>query len=113
MIVDCHVNIWEDEHVLPAVSTEQTSPRPPGRRHATCKADADTLYAAMAGVDRAIVFALGYGNSPGIESDDETTAAAMSKYPDKFVGFAYVDPRRAGYMEQLRHAIEELGLQGH
>ncbi len=48
----------------------------------------------------------------GIESDDHTTAAAVAKYPDKFVGFAYVDPRRADAMEMLRHAVEDLGLKG-
>ena len=76
------------------------------------KADADTLYAEMAGVEKAIVFALRYGDSIGVESNDETTAAAVAKYPDKFVGFAYVDPRRADCMEMLRHAIEDLGLKG-
>ena len=76
------------------------------------KADADTLYQAMRGVDRAIVFALRYGDSAGVESDDETTAAAVAKYPDKFVGFAYADPRRPDCMELLRHATSTLGLRG-
>ena len=53
-------------------------------------------------VEKAIVFALRYGDSIGVESDDETTAAAVAKYPDKFVGFAYVDPRRPDCMELLR-----------
>lgn len=44
--------------------------------------------------------------------DDETTAAAVQKYPDKFVGFAYVDPRRTDYMDRLEHAVEYLGLKG-
>jgi predicted TIM-barrel fold metal-dependent hydrolase len=76
------------------------------------KADARTLARAMKGVDKAIVFALRYGDSAGIESDDETTAAAVKAYPKKFVGFAYVDPRRKDYMELLRHAVEDLGLKG-
>lgn len=45
-------------------------------------------------------------------SDDETTAAPVAKYPDKFVGFAYADPRRADRMELLRHAVEDLRLKG-
>ena len=36
----------------------------------------------------------------------------MRKYPDKFLGFAYVDPRRADCMELLRHAHKTLGLKG-
>ena len=66
----------------------------------------------MTGVDRAIVFSLRYGDSAGIDGNDQVTAAAVRKYPDKFVGFAYVDPRRGDCMELLRHAIEDLKLRG-
>ena len=107
MIVDCHVNIWEERHLRPLFGEQMTRIRPGGMG---LKADADTLYEAMRGVDKAIVFALRYGDSAGVESDDETTAAAVARYPDKFVGFAYVDPRRPDCMELLRHAIEDLGL---
>ncbi|MBI4922449.1 MAG: amidohydrolase [Devosia nanyangense] len=106
---DCHVNIWNDEHVLPLYHQLQGRIR---QGEMAPKADADTLYREMAGVERAIVFALRYGDSIGVESNDELTAAAVAKYPDKFVGFAYVDPRRPDCMEQLRHAIEDLKLTG-
>eukprot|EP01036_Dinobryon_divergens_P008073 gene8073-10781_t len=66
----------------------------------------------MGHVEKAIVFAMRYGDAIGIEGNDETTAAAVAKYADKFVGFAYVDPRRADCMEMLRHGIEDLGLKG-
>jgi uncharacterized protein len=106
---DCHVNIWNDEHVLPLYHQQLARVR---QGEMAPKADADTLYREMAGVDKAIVFALRYGDSIGVESDDETTAKAVAKYPDKFVGFAYVDPRRPAYMDELQHAIEDLGLKG-
>ena len=109
MIVDCHVNIWEDRHVRP-LYFEQLSRVRPGQMAE--KADADTVYDAMAGVDRAIIFSLRYGDSMGVEGDDEVTAAAARKYPDKFVGFAYVDPRRDDCMDLLRRAVETLGLKG-
>ena len=107
MIVDCHVNIFEDHHVIPNEDRKQMR-----ADSFDFKADAETLYAAMAKVDKAIIFTLRYGDSAGIEGDDETTAAAVTKYPDKFVGFAYVDPRRPDYMELLRHAHQDLGLRG-
>jgi uncharacterized protein len=106
---DCHVNIWNDEHVLPLYQQQLSRVR---KGEMAPKADADTLYREMAGVDKAIVFALRYGDSIGVESDDETTAKAVAKYPDKFVGFAYVDPRRPAYMDELQHAIEDLKLKG-
>jgi uncharacterized protein len=108
-IYDCHVNIWEDRHVLPCYKQQIARARS-GAIHE--KADADTLYHEMRLVDRAIIFTLRYGDSAGIEGDDETTAAAVAKYPDKFVGFAYVDPRRPDYVEMLEHGIETLGLKG-
>ncbi len=106
---DCHVNIWNEEHVLPLYHRQLARVR---SGDMAPKADDDTLYREMAGVEKAIVFALGYGDSIGIESDDETTAAAVAKYPDKFVGFAYVDPRRPDYMDRLVHAVEDLKLKG-
>ena len=106
---DCHVNIWNDEHVLPLYGTQLSRVR---QGDMAPKADAGTLFAAMVEVEKAIVFALRYGDSVGVESDDETTAAAVAKYPDKFVGFAYADPRRSDCMELLRHAIEDLHLKG-
>jgi predicted TIM-barrel fold metal-dependent hydrolase len=106
---DCHVNIWNDEHVLPLYQQQLRRVR---KGDMAPRADADTIFAEMADVEKAIVFAVRYGDSVGIESDDETTAAAVAKYHDKFVGFAYVDPRRNDCMELLRHGIEDLGLKG-
>jgi predicted TIM-barrel fold metal-dependent hydrolase len=110
LIVDCHVNIWNPDELTPLWREQMARVRPDGAPG--LRADADTLHAAMQGVDRAIVFPIRYGDSGGIESDDETCAACVSKYPDKFVGFAYVDPRRADCMDRLAHAIEDLGLRG-
>ena len=76
MIVDCHVNIWEERHLTPLFAEQMARIRPGGMG---LQADADTLYAAMQGVDKAIVFALRYGDSAGVESDDQTTAAAVGK----------------------------------
>ena len=59
MIVDCHVNIWEERHLTPLFAEQMARIRPGGMG---LKADADTLYAAMQGVDKAIVFALRYGD---------------------------------------------------
>lgn len=109
MIVDCHVNIWEDRHLQPWARELIARTRPGGF---PLKADGETLYRAMAGVDRAIVFPLNYGDSTGMESDNETCAAAVRAHPDKFVGFAYVDPRKPDYLERLQHAHGTLGLKG-
>ncbi|MEZ5864523.1 MAG: hypothetical protein R3D25_10835 [Geminicoccaceae bacterium] len=91
MITDCHVNIWNDEHVLPHYRTQMARVREKGIPE---KADAETIIAAMAPVDRAIVFALRYAETIGIDSDDAVTADAVRRHPEKLTGFAYADPRR-------------------
>lgn len=110
MIVDCHVNIWDDIHLRPNFAAQLGRVRPSGT--VGLKADADTIYQEMSGVDRAILFSVRYGDSAGVEGTDETTAQAVAKYPDKFVGFAYIDPRHPDCLELLRHSVEDLGLRG-
>ncbi len=109
MIVDCHVNVYEDRHVLPLLKTETKFFRPGAP---PLKADPETVFNGMSGVDKAIVFSLRYHDSSGIDGDDEITAAAVARYPDKFVGFAALDPRRPDAMDLLEHAIEDLSLKG-
>ena len=77
MIVDCHVNVWEDRHCT-EMFREQTKFARPGS--VGIKADADTLHKAMEKVDKAIIFSLRYGDSAGIDGDDEVTAAACLLY---------------------------------
>jgi len=108
-IYDCHVNIRNDDHMLPLYHAQLGRVRPGSF---VPKADAETLVKAMALVDKAIIFATRYKDSVGVYGPDETTAEAVAKYPDKFVGFAYFDPREPDAMEKLRHSIEGLGLKG-
>ena len=109
MIVDCHVNLWNDEDVSQTWHERVGVAR---KAAIPAKADADTLYVELAEVDKAIVFGLKVRESLGIEVDDATTAAAVAKYPDKFVGFACVNPTYPDALENLEHAHVELGLRG-
>ncbi len=109
MIVDCHVNVFEEQHVSPLLRQETKNFRPGAPE---LRADPDTVYRAMAAADRAIIFSLRYADSSGIDGDDEVTARAVAKYPKKFVGFAALDPRRNDAMDLLEHAVQDLKLKG-
>ena len=109
VIFDCHVNIWNPEHYLPIYHQLKSRVRP---GEMLVKTDADSLYEALVDVDKAILFSPRYGDSAGVQGDDRVTAEAVKKYPNKFVGFAYVDPREPDCLKNLRHSIEGLGLQG-
>lgn len=108
-ITDCHVNIWNEEHYLPEYFQQMSRVRP-GKMQ--IKTDADSLFEALTEVDRVILFSPRYGDSVGVQGDDRVTAEAMQRYPKKFIGFAYVDPRESDCLKRLRHSVEELGLVG-
>jgi len=108
-IYDCHVNVWNDDQYLPLYHQQLARVRPGGIPPGS---DADTLAVELENFTRAIIFSPQYGDSIGVQGSDETTADAVRRYPDKFTGFAYVDPRRPDYMDRLRHSIGELNLKG-
>jgi predicted TIM-barrel fold metal-dependent hydrolase len=108
-IYDCHVNVWDPEHYLPLYQEQLARVRPGGLPP---KSDADTLARELAGAEKAILFSPRYGDSLGIQGSDETTAEAVARYPDLFVGFAYLDPREPNYMDKLRRSISEHGFKG-
>ena len=108
-IFDCHVNIHNHDQYHDLYYTQQ------GRvRDGTVqvKTDADTIYTMMERVDKAIIFSPKYSTSIGIDGCDKVVSKAVQMYPDKFVGFAYVDPRENDYMEKLIFSIKTLGLKG-
>lgn len=109
MIVDCHVNVYEDSQILPLYGQIAGIARAGGF---TIKSDPPTVEAAMKDVNHAIVFSLRYKDLIGIDGDDEVTARLVKRDPKKFIGFAAVDPRMPNCMELLEHAVEDLGLKG-
>ncbi|MHB2167614.1 amidohydrolase family protein [Alsobacter sp. R-9] len=109
MIVDCHVNIYDDDQMLPLYAELARRARPGGF---PLKSNCEDVFAAMQDVDKAIIFSLRYKDSIGIDGDDEVTARAVAKHPDKFIGFACIDPRMPDCMDLLVHAIEDLKLKG-
>lgn len=54
-------------------------------------------------VDRAALIA-------SIPGDEESVAAALSRFPQRVVGFFMLDPCRAGARERIQHAVTKLGL---
>lgn len=52
-----------------------------------------------------VVFVTGGGN--------EHLAELIKPYPDKFIGFAHHDPQKPAALDELKRAIDELGLKGY
>jgi predicted TIM-barrel fold metal-dependent hydrolase len=67
----------------------------------------------LCGIERAVLLALDCGKSHGKLPSNDEVSQVMQQYPDRFVGFASVDPSdlpRA--VQELHRAHDELGLKG-
>ena len=71
----------------------------------------DAFIADMAPFQRVVVFGL-KGRLTGYWVPDEFVADFVGRAADKLVGFASCDPTQPGYMDELTHAVETLGLRG-
>jgi uncharacterized protein len=57
------------------------------------------------GVERAVLLS-------SIMDDEESVARAVQAFPHRFIGFLRVDPTRPDAAQQVRQAVERLGLKG-
>ena len=110
VIVDCHVNLWEPQHVRP-LFTAGTAYSPPGSVSPMSPIRIPVSMPPWRGFDRAIVFSLRYADSAGIDGDDEDNRPGGTRNT-RTSSWASQPWIRAGsdYMELLRRAVEEYGL---
>jgi uncharacterized protein len=71
----------------------------------------EPFLADMAPFEKVVVFGL-KGRLTGFWVPDEYIAEFVSHAPDQLIGFASCDPTQPGCMEELRYAVEKLGLKG-
>lgn len=109
-MIDCHVNIWDEENLNDLFYKQIGLSRKGSVK--SYKADADSLHQELVDIDKAIIFGVKYADSIGIETPDEVTAKAIEKYPEKFIGFCGLDPRRKDAAEQLEDSILRFKLRG-
>jgi hypothetical protein len=80
----------------------------------------ETLLGSMdeAGVDKTVLLPLDFGlasGEPKVSYEEQNWAHAelQSKYPDRIISFASVDPRRPEAVKFIEKAIKEWGLKGY
>ena len=108
MIIDCHTHVGRaGEHVGGAIQEDLL--RTWGS--ALWDVHLDAHWAAMQGVDRAIVLAF---DAPriGLVVPNDYVGAYVAQHPEKLIGFASVDPNRPRAPYELERAIKHLGLRG-
>lgn len=75
----------------------------------------DSLLADMdrAGVERAVLLAFDCETTYGFKVSNEEIARIVERHPDRFTGFASVDPHKGEQgVRELEFAVRELGLRG-
>src|SRR5438105_8581600 len=121
MIVDCHTHIWQSPDQLGQLdlgNSQRPSRRRPTRvtgekagRRALPAADPDHHWAQTGTVDKSIV--LGFKSRYlHAEIPNRFVADYVSRFPQKLIGFAGIDPTEPSAPAEVRAAKEDLHLQG-
>jgi uncharacterized protein len=62
-----------------------------------------------AGIDKSVLFAV---DAPILYASNQYVKSLCDRYPDRFIGFASLNPKSTDATTVLEHAVDELGLRG-
>ncbi len=113
MIIDTHSQLWTKEAI-------ESFPEKMAAGYRAMFKDLqfpeieDTLQDMdAAGVDRAVIVAIDAETVFHYRVSNDLVAEMVNKYPDRFIGFASVDPNKGKKAaKELRRSVEELKLKG-
>lgn len=104
-----HSHAWNQSlHIAPATVREADLSR---GRALDLNVEIEPFLEDMQPFDKVVVFGL-KGRRTGYWVPDEYVAQFVAQAPQKLVGFASCDPTQPGYMDELVHGVEDLGLKG-
>lgn len=109
MLVDCHTHLWLQGTQLSDEFCREAQLMRTQPIDMTCTPEQH--WAAMAGVDRAIVLAF-ESDMLGLHVDNDFVASYVRQHPEKLLGFASVDPHWPDPVAELERARQDLGLVG-
>jgi uncharacterized protein len=124
MIVDVHTHLlWYPDHISERTAQEALNSKlvklqmSGGEVHAahldlhSYDSRPEEHWQAAQTADRVVVFGL-QAKASGIWVPNELIADYVKQHPEKLIGWSSVDPTDPGCIEQLVHAVEDLGLRG-
>lgn len=62
-----------------------------------------------AGIEKSVLFAV---DAPLLTASNDFVKNICNEYPDRFIGFASINPNRKDFLRKIKNAIENLGLSG-
>jgi len=107
-MVDCHTHLWKAEDWSEEMEREATIARGAPAQIDIAEAD---HWAAMAAVDRAIVFGF-HSRHLGLVVPNERVRAYVAQHPEKLIGFACLDPHEPGMIDEMERCFLRDGFRG-
>lgn len=109
-LIDWHMHVWSDEHLGPVWGAElQARYKQPVGQMATFEKIDEAR--EEGGVEAAVVIAL-KSRLLQLDISNELVAEYVRLHPQTTVGIASVDPNDSNAVNELRYAVNTLGLQG-
>jgi predicted TIM-barrel fold metal-dependent hydrolase len=107
-MVDCHTHLWKAEDWSEEMEREATI-----ARGAPAQIDIEEAdhWAAMAPVDRAIVFGFAASHL-GLVVPNDRVKAYVAQHPEKLIGFACLDPFDPNYLDEMETCFLKDGFRG-
>lgn len=110
MIVDVHSHVWKFPTHFDDQFREQAARARGGDEVDLTVRFED--YRSTAPTDVTTIVFGGKAKRSGLWVDDQTVADYVAEHPDRLIGFLSVDPTQSGWMDELRHGHQTLGLRG-
>lgn len=112
MIIDVHSHVWQyPNHFDDSFRQQAARARGGDEVDLTVRFD-DYQASTPEGEDVTTIVFGGKAKRSGLWVDDQTVADYVAKHPDRLIGFLSVDPTQPGWMDELRHGHQTLGLRG-
>jgi len=113
MIIDSHSQLWTKEalRTFPPIMLRSYEEKFKKVR----PFELDEIVADMdeAGVDKSVIVAIDAETVSRYKVPNELVAEAVRRFPERFIGFAGVDPHKGALaVDELTRSVEELGLVG-
>ena len=107
MIIDVHTHLSTLKQWGPTFSGQFKETYPDIDLHGTH----ERHYAAMASVDKAIVFGIN-SKAMHMSTPNDSIAEYARQYPDKIIGFMSIDPHEPDAIDEIDRCVNNLGLRG-
>jgi predicted TIM-barrel fold metal-dependent hydrolase len=113
MIIDTHSQLWTEDALKTFPSAMLRSYEEKFKEVRTFELEEIVTDMDQAGVDKSVIVAIDAETMSHYKVPNELVAEAVKRFPNRFIGFAGVDPHKGVLaVDELVRSVEEMGLVG-